>query len=202
MNKAAASTANDSSARGAHDLSDADKRNVLARITQEEVVQVATDLVNIPSPTGSERRVAEYVCAFYERNGIRAVRQEIGRLPAETEWMVERGTFELILRHARSDWAGVVAAYRDLESRTAPVAAAYYAGDALERLGRPDEAARVYERLATHPSAWLQPYRRGQAWLRLGILRQQMGDASGARQAFESLLGLWDHAPRALPEVS
>jgi tetratricopeptide (TPR) repeat protein len=119
-----------------------------------------------------------------------ALRQEIGRLPAETAWMMERATFELILRHARQDWAGVVAGYRDLASRTAPV-----------RLGRPDEAARVYERLATHPSAWLQPYRRGQAWLRLGILRQRKGDAAGARQAFQSLLGLWDHAPRGLPEI-
>ena len=79
MNKAAAGTAlNDPSTRRTDEPSDADKRTVLARITEEEVVQVATDLVNIPSPTGSERRVAEYVCDFYERNGIRAVRQEIG----------------------------------------------------------------------------------------------------------------------------
>lgn len=59
-------------------LSEAEIGAVLARISEQEVVQVATDLVNIPSPTGSERRVAEYVCDFYERHGIRAIRQEIG----------------------------------------------------------------------------------------------------------------------------
>jgi acetylornithine deacetylase len=51
---------------------------VLERISEQEIVQVASDLVNIPSATGSERRVAEYVCDFYERHGIRAIRQEIG----------------------------------------------------------------------------------------------------------------------------
>lgn len=59
-------------------LSESEKADVLSRITEQEVVDVATQLVNIPSPTGSERRVAEYVCDFYERNDIRAIRQEIG----------------------------------------------------------------------------------------------------------------------------
>jgi acetylornithine deacetylase/succinyl-diaminopimelate desuccinylase-like protein len=65
-------------ADGRDALSELDKARVLSLITEGEVVQIATDLVNIPSPTGSERKVAEYVCDFYERNGIGAIRQEIG----------------------------------------------------------------------------------------------------------------------------
>lgn len=75
---AAGTTSHPSPQSPAGALSESDKNAVLARISEEEVVQVAIDLVNIPSPTGSERRVAEYVCDFYERNGIRAIRQEIG----------------------------------------------------------------------------------------------------------------------------
>ena len=76
-----------------------------------------------------------------------------------------------------------------------------YAALALERLGRRDEAQRLYERLATHPYAWQQPYQSGRAWLRLGILRQEGGDRDGARKAFEVLLRLWDRAPRDTPEI-
>ena len=132
---------------------------------------------------------------------IASLRREIDRLPTDSEWMVERATFELLIRYTRKDWAGVVAAYHDLESRTVPVGTAYYAAEALERLGRPDEAARVSRLLATHRTRGASPYRRGQAWLRLGILRQQAGDADGARRAFESLLRLWDRAPRDTPEI-
>ena len=46
-----------------------------------------------------------------------------------------------------------------------------------------------------------QPYRRGQAWLRAGLLRARAGDAAGARTAAAALLRLWDRAPRDLPAV-
>jgi acetylornithine deacetylase/succinyl-diaminopimelate desuccinylase-like protein len=78
MSGTAAGARDSNAVREERNLSDSEKNAVLARITEAEVVQVATELVNIPSPTGSERRVAEYVCDFYERNGIRAMRQEIG----------------------------------------------------------------------------------------------------------------------------
>jgi tetratricopeptide (TPR) repeat protein len=132
---------------------------------------------------------------------IASLRREIARLPADGDWQLERATFELLIRYTRRDWAGVVAAYRDIEGRTVPLGTAYYAASALERLGRRDEAVRVYELLATHPDAWRQSYRRGQAWLRLGILRQQAGDVVGCRHAYKSLLRLWDRAPRETPEI-
>ncbi len=52
--------------------------SVLRHITEKEIVDLACDLVNIPSPTGYERRVAEFVAGWLERNGLRVIRQEIG----------------------------------------------------------------------------------------------------------------------------
>jgi tetratricopeptide (TPR) repeat protein len=95
----------------------------------------------------------------------------------------------------------VLEAYRRREGPVPRLAVTYYAAHAAERLGREDEAARLYTQLATHPHAWQQPYRRGQAWLRLAALREKGGDVEGARAAREALLRLWDHAPRDLPEI-
>jgi tetratricopeptide (TPR) repeat protein len=125
-----------------------------------------------------------------------SLRRQVETLPPPM-----RAYFEMLRRYRDRDWAGVVSAYRQVETRVVSLALAYPAAQALERLGRPQDAAALYQRLATHPNAWDLPYRRGQAWLRLGILRQQAGDAAGARAAFESLLELWDQAPRDLPEL-
>jgi serine/threonine protein kinase len=130
-----------------------------------------------------------------------ALRKRLELLPAQGGWRRRRAYFDLLARYRRADWAGAVADYRDLEASGVPLAVAYQAADALERLGRRDEAVRVYEQLAMHPLAWHQPYRRGCAWLRLGILREEDGDHEGARQAFDSLLRLWDRAPRGMAEI-
>jgi tetratricopeptide (TPR) repeat protein len=132
---------------------------------------------------------------------VAAARQRIAELPPEGEWLRWRAHLELLVRYHARDWAGVVAAYRDLETGPVPLATTYYAADALERSGRPRDAALLFERLARHPSAWSQPYRRGQAWLRLGMQRERDGDRQGARIAFESLLRLWDRAPRSTAEI-
>jgi acetylornithine deacetylase/succinyl-diaminopimelate desuccinylase-like protein len=49
---------------------------VLEKIDREELTQLGCDLVNIPSPTGQEREVAEFILGWYARNGIKAVRRE------------------------------------------------------------------------------------------------------------------------------
>jgi succinyl-diaminopimelate desuccinylase len=52
-------------------------QQVLAQIDRDELAQVACDLTSIPSPTGQEKAVAEYILAWYEANGLKAVRQDV-----------------------------------------------------------------------------------------------------------------------------
>ena len=50
----------------------------LSRIDQDVVTRLAVDLVSIPSPTGSERAVAEFVAEHMARGGLEVTLQEIG----------------------------------------------------------------------------------------------------------------------------
>ncbi|MBI4529417.1 MAG: M20/M25/M40 family metallo-hydrolase [Deltaproteobacteria bacterium] len=52
-------------------------KKVLAQIDRDELAQLGCDLVNIPSPTGQEKAVAEYILEWYQANGLKAVRQEV-----------------------------------------------------------------------------------------------------------------------------
>jgi serine/threonine protein kinase len=117
------------------------------------------------------------------------------------EWQRWRDDYEIVIRHRFQDWAGVLGAYQRREGPVPRLAVTYYAAQAAERLDKEDEAGRLYAQLATHPHGWQQPYRRGQAWLRLGVLRARAGDIRGAQAAFETLLRTWDHAPRDRPEI-
>ncbi|MGH7844091.1 MAG: M20/M25/M40 family metallo-hydrolase [Candidatus Binatia bacterium] len=50
---------------------------VLAQIDREESAQLACDLVNIPSPTGREKALAEYILEWFRAQGLKAVRQDV-----------------------------------------------------------------------------------------------------------------------------
>jgi acetylornithine deacetylase/succinyl-diaminopimelate desuccinylase-like protein len=56
-------------------------QNILTQIDRDELARLACDLTSIPSPTGQELAVAEYILAWFARNGLKAVRQdvEVGR---------------------------------------------------------------------------------------------------------------------------
>jgi len=54
-----------------------DKDNVVKRINRDELAQLTKDLVDISSPTGSEKAIGEFILDWYVRNNIRPVRQEI-----------------------------------------------------------------------------------------------------------------------------
>jgi tRNA A-37 threonylcarbamoyl transferase component Bud32/tetratricopeptide (TPR) repeat protein len=82
------------------------------------------------------------------------LRRSIAELPSDHPLRVQ---LELLRRYAAQDWTGVVTLYRELEPRPDSIAVAYYAAEALERLGRSDEARRVDERMASHPNAWRYP---------------------------------------------
>src|SRR5690348_14039738 len=56
---------------------EAQAQRVLANIHGEELAQLGVDLVNCPSPTGQEAPVAEYMLEWFERHGLKAIRQEV-----------------------------------------------------------------------------------------------------------------------------
>ena len=50
---------------------------VLAQIGRDEIAQLGADLTSIPSPTGQEKAIAEFILGWFEANGIKAVRQDV-----------------------------------------------------------------------------------------------------------------------------
>ncbi|MEK7377347.1 MAG: M20/M25/M40 family metallo-hydrolase, partial [Candidatus Binatota bacterium] len=52
-------------------------KQVLAHIDRDELAQLGCDLVNIPSPTGQEKAVAEYILHWFRERGLKPVRQEV-----------------------------------------------------------------------------------------------------------------------------
>src|SRR5437762_2179883 len=52
-------------------------KKVLAQIDRDELAQLACDLTSIPSPTGQEKAIAEFILAWFAANGLKAVRQDV-----------------------------------------------------------------------------------------------------------------------------
>src|SRR5215472_11585957 len=52
-------------------------KKVLAHIDRGELAQLGCDLTSIPSPTGQEKAIAEFILTWFEANGLKAVRQEV-----------------------------------------------------------------------------------------------------------------------------
>ena len=52
-------------------------KEVLAHIDRDELARLACDLTCIPSPTGHEKAIAEFILAWFETNGLKALRQEV-----------------------------------------------------------------------------------------------------------------------------
>jgi len=50
----------------------------LKQIDRSELVNLGCDLVNIPSPPGHERKIAEYILGFFESLGLETTKQELG----------------------------------------------------------------------------------------------------------------------------
>jgi acetylornithine deacetylase/succinyl-diaminopimelate desuccinylase-like protein len=56
--------------------SDAAKK-LLAQIDRDELAQLGCDLTSIPSPTGREKAIADFILNWFEANGIKSVRQDV-----------------------------------------------------------------------------------------------------------------------------
>src|SRR5581483_12211623 len=52
-------------------------KQVLAQIDRGELARLGCDLASIPSPTGQEKAIAEYILAWFAANGLKAVRQDV-----------------------------------------------------------------------------------------------------------------------------
>jgi acetylornithine deacetylase/succinyl-diaminopimelate desuccinylase-like protein len=52
-------------------------KKVLDQIDREELARLGCDLTSIPSPTGQERAIAEFILHWFETNGLKATRQEV-----------------------------------------------------------------------------------------------------------------------------
>jgi len=50
---------------------------VLARIDRDELAQLACDLTDIPSPTGQEGAIGDFILRWFDSNGLKAVRQDV-----------------------------------------------------------------------------------------------------------------------------
>ena len=58
-------------------INENDKSKILHGITRDECAELTKQLCDIPSPTGSEREIGEFVLGWYSRQGIKPIRQEI-----------------------------------------------------------------------------------------------------------------------------
>ena len=50
---------------------------IRAGISRDECAELTKQLCDIPSPTGSEREIGEFILEWYARHGIKPIRQEI-----------------------------------------------------------------------------------------------------------------------------
>ncbi len=58
-------------------INEQDKKKILQGIGREECAELTKQLCDIPSPTGSERAIGEFILGWYARHGIKPIRQEI-----------------------------------------------------------------------------------------------------------------------------
>ncbi len=58
-------------------LDKAAAKKVLAQIDRDELARLGCDLTSIPSPTGQEKAIAEFILTWFETNGLKAVRQDV-----------------------------------------------------------------------------------------------------------------------------
>ncbi|TMJ30491.1 MAG: M20/M25/M40 family metallo-hydrolase [Alphaproteobacteria bacterium] len=59
-------------------LDQAAAKKVLALIDRDELAALGCRLASIPSPTGKEKAIAEFILGWFEANGLKAVRQDVG----------------------------------------------------------------------------------------------------------------------------
>jgi acetylornithine deacetylase/succinyl-diaminopimelate desuccinylase-like protein len=90
-------------------LADRDKEKILKGITREECAELTKHLCDIPSPTGAEREIGEFILDWYARHGIKPIRQEIDPNRINAVGIIEgkgRGTSLQINGHMDTSFTG------------------------------------------------------------------------------------------------
>ena len=64
---------------------------VIKHIYREELAQLTKELVDIPSPTGSEKAIGEFILDWFARHGIKTVRQQISPERVNAVGIIEGG---------------------------------------------------------------------------------------------------------------
>ena len=72
-------------------ISQQQQAEVIKRIDRDELAALTKDFVDIPSPTGSEKALGEFIIGWLTRHGIKSVRQEIGPEHINAVGVVEGG---------------------------------------------------------------------------------------------------------------
>ena len=72
-------------------ISQQHQAEVIKRIDRDELAALTKDLVDIPSPTGSEKALGEFILTWLTRHGIKSVRQEIGPERLNAVGIIEGG---------------------------------------------------------------------------------------------------------------
>ncbi|MGH7825915.1 MAG: M20 family metallopeptidase [Candidatus Binatia bacterium] len=58
-------------------VNEKEREKILKEITRDECAELTKQLCDIPSPTGSEREIGDFILEWYARHGIKPIRQEI-----------------------------------------------------------------------------------------------------------------------------
>ena len=58
-------------------LTDVDRQRVLDGITHDELAELTRALIDVPSPTGSEREIGQFILDWYTANGLEAIGQAV-----------------------------------------------------------------------------------------------------------------------------
>ncbi len=72
-------------------MSQQQQAEVIKRIDRDELAALTKELVDIPSPTGSEKALGEFILNWLSRHGIKSVRQEIGPERLNAVGIIEGG---------------------------------------------------------------------------------------------------------------
>ena len=90
-------------------INEKDKEKILKGITRDECAELTKQLCDIPSPTGAEREIGEFVLDWYRRHGIKAIRQEIDPNRVNAVGVIDgkgRGTSLQINGHMDTSFTG------------------------------------------------------------------------------------------------
>lgn len=85
------------------------KKNVLDLIDRDDVVRIACDLVDIPSPTGYEKDCADYIIDRYRRAGIKVLDQQFEETRSNAVGLIKgkgRGACLMLNGHMDTSYKG------------------------------------------------------------------------------------------------